>query len=174
MFDFCSLPTNVPLVSFVFKINLENRVFLYLHQSIHLPFSVYQSQISVLMGLHCILSPLPPLFITLLHAHAHSPLRGPLNQALHMSDPHLLLSPPLLSTTPSPLPIPCSHSGFCSVAAAAAAAPLPSATTQQRGKEWAKDGWKNKEGNKEDMEDTKNGTTAKVREKIRERESAYS
>lgn len=69
------------------------------------------------------------------------PLRGPLNQALHMPDPHLL-SPPLLSTTPSPLPIPCSHSGFSSVAAAAAL--LPSATTQQRGKEWGKDGWKNK------------------------------
>lgn len=39
------------------------------------------------------------------------PLRGPLNQALHMPDPHLL-SPPLLQP-PSPLPISCSHSGFC-------------------------------------------------------------
>lgn len=116
---------------------MENRVFLSLHQSIHLPFSVYQSQISVLMGIHCILSPPASSIHHTTTRTCTLPLRGPLNQALHMSDPHLLLSPPLLSPTPSPFPIPCSHSGFCSVAAAAAA-PLPSATTQERGKDWGK------------------------------------
>lgn len=121
---------------------MGNRVIRSSHQSIHLPFSVYQSQISVLMGIHCILSPpASPIHHTTTRT-CTLPLRGPLNQALHMPDPHLL-SPPLLSTTPSPLPIPCSHSGFSSVAAAAL---LPSATTQQRGKEWGKDGWKNRGG----------------------------
>lgn len=142
---------------------MGNGVILSLHQSIHLSFSVYQSQISVLMGIHCVLSPPASPIHHTTRRTCTLPLRGPLNQALHMPDPHLL-SPPLLSTTPSPLPIPCSHSGFSSVAAAAL---LPSATTQhnREGKSGEKMGGRTRGGNQEDTEEGKNGTAEKVRKK---------
>lgn len=139
-----SVPTNVSLI--FLRNKCENRVFLSFFTSIYTSPFLCLSESNLRLNGHP-LYPVPPAS-SIHHSTTRTctlPLRGPLNQALHMSDPHLLLLSPLLSTTPSPLPIPCSHSGFCSVAAAAAA-PLPSATTQQRGKEWAKDGRKNKEG----------------------------
>lgn len=63
------------------------------------------------------------------------PLRGPLNQALHMPDPHLL-SPPLLSTTPFSSPHLLLTLWLLLCCCCCCCCPtLPSATRQQRVKE---------------------------------------
>lgn len=143
----------------------ENRVILSLHQSIHLPFSVYHSQISVLMGVHCILSPLPPLFITLLHAHAHSLWGGPLTRlsiCLTPTSSLLLFFPLPLLLSPSPahtlasalwllLLLPCCH--------------LPQHNREE--KSGQKMAARTRRGNEEDTEQAKNGMAKKVRKKIR-------
>lgn len=159
------------LFFFFLELNVENRVFLSLHQAIHLPFSVYQSQISVLMGIHCILSPLPPLFITLLHAHAHSLWGGPLTRlsiCLTPTSSSLLLFFPLpLLLSPSP--------AHTLASALWLLLPLPRCHLPQHNRErksGQKMGGRTRRENEDDIEEGKNGTTVKVREKIRE--SAYS
>lgn len=98
------------------------------------------------------------------------PLRGPLNQALHMSDPHLLLFfPPPLLLSPSP-----AHT--LASALWLLLSPLPRCHLPQHnrvGKSGQRMGGRTRREIDEDTEERKNGTTVKVRGK-RERESAYS
>lgn len=63
------------------------------------------------------------------------PLRGPLNQALHMPDPHLLSPPPPLSTTPFFSSPPLLLTLWLLLCCCCCCPTLPSATRQQRVKE---------------------------------------
>lgn len=84
----------------------------------------------------------PPLFTTVPHT---LPLRGPLNQALHMPDPHLLSPPPPLSTTPFFSPHLLLTLWLLLCCCCCCCPTLPSATRQQRVKEGGrgrKEWWK--------------------------------
>lgn len=150
-------------------------MFLSLHRSIHLSFCLSESNLR--LNGHP-LYPLPPAS-SIHHTTTRTctlPLRGPLNQALHMSDPllHLCL---LLLFFPLPLLLSPSPAHTLASALWLLLLPLPRCHLPQHnreGKSGQKMGARTRRENEEDTEEGKNGMTVKVREKIRERERAYS